>query len=164
MSRGQMEIFGLVMIVILVSLGLLFAVVVLTKAPSQQVTKLKESLQAANVLHAAMGTTAQGCGGRTVRELVQDCSLASVVGGRVIGASTCADGQNTCQKADSIITQLLERSLGDWGKTYEFFIVGTDTASTINSSNGVCSGVREGTIRPEKVRPGLDVNLTLYVC
>jgi len=164
MSKGQMEIFGLVIIVILVSMGLLFAIIVLTKPPSQSVQELKESMQAANLVNSILGTTSTGCSKRTVRELMQDCALASFVGGRIIGASVCEDGSSTCDKADYVITTLLEETLGQWGKTYEFFITGTETASLVNASNGKCLGEREGVSRPEKIRTGIDVNVTLYVC
>ncbi len=164
MSRAQMEIFGLVIIVILLALGLLFAIVVLTKPSGQQVQQLKESVQAANLLHTAMGTTVDECSKRTVRELVQNCALASVVDGRVIGASVCSDGLDSCVKADIVLSILLDKTLGNWDKNYEFFITGTQAAELIRVNNGTCPGIREGTIRPEKVRPGLDVNLTLYIC
>jgi len=164
MSRAQMEIFGLVIIVILVSLGLLFAVVILTKQPVHQIQQLKESIQAANLLHTAMGTTISECNGRTIRELIQDCSVASVAGSQVVGAAKCSDGLDSCTKADLVMGILLDKTLGEWGRTYQFFIVGTPAAEIIEVSNGNCTGEREGTVRPEKVRAGLDVNLTLWMC
>lgn len=165
MYKGQMEIFGLVIIVILVSLGLLFAVVILTKTPVQQVQQLKESVQASNLLHAAMGTTIPDCGKRTLREAVQDCALASVSGTTVVGASNCA-GVSTCEKADQVFKIMFEDTIQMWGRDYEFFISGTETVERIHSNEGACppTEVREGTVRTEKVRTGLDINLTLYLC
>ena len=65
MSRSQMEIFGLVIIVILIAIALLFAIVVLTKPPESGVVQVKESVMAANFLNTVMSTSAVGCGSRS---------------------------------------------------------------------------------------------------
>ncbi|MBS3148882.1 hypothetical protein J4219_08445 [Candidatus Woesearchaeota archaeon] len=163
MSKGQMEIFGLVVIVILLAIGLLFAIVILTKTPTRDVARVKESLQAANFLNTMMGTTSQGCGKRAVRELLQDCAVAGVDNGRWIGASACEDG-NTCELAQDMIQTMLNQTLGDWNKNYRFFVNGTRAVELIKVESGPCSGEREGSTRPEKVRPGLDIVLTLHIC
>lgn len=162
MSKGQMEIFGLVVIVILLALGLLFAVVILSKPPSQQSQRVKESVQAANFLNTMMSTTSLGCGKRSVRELIQNCAVASETWA---GAATCDDGvTNTCEKAQDMIQQMLARTLGEWGKNYQFYMNGTVAVERIHIKSGTCTGEREGSIRPEKIRPGLDVTLTLHIC
>jgi len=162
-SKAQMEIFGLVIIVILLAIGLLFAVVILTKTPTREVQQLKESLQAANFLNTMMGTTSQGCNKRTVRELLQDCAIAGVENGQWIGAASCETG-NTCELAQDMISEMLNQTLGEWGKNYRFFVNGTQAVELIKTQSGPCSGEREGSTRPEKVRPGLDIKLTLYIC
>ncbi len=156
-----MEIFGLVIIVILLAMGLLFAVVILTKAPTREVERVKESVQAANFLNTMMGTTSIGCGKRTVRELLQDCATANA---EWVGASTCETGGSTCELAQKMITRMLNETLGKWGKNYRFFITGTEAAEKIKAESGPCTGEREGSTRPEKVRPGLDITLTLQIC
>jgi len=116
MSKGQMEIFGLVIIVILLALGLLFAVVILTKPSGQQTQRIKESVQASNFLNTIMGTTSQGCGKRAVRELLQNCAVASE---NWVGAAMCEDGvTNTCQMFKDMTRQMLAQTLGTWGKEY----------------------------------------------
>ncbi|RMD58328.1 hypothetical protein D6825_01215 [Candidatus Woesearchaeota archaeon] len=159
-----MEIFGLVIIVILVSLGLLFVLVVLTKSPPRSVEVLRENVQAANFLHSSLGTTVPGCNGRSLRELLQDCALAGVQGDRIVGASVCDDGRDSCSKVSFVSKQILEETFGKWGRTYEFFVSGTESVSLINASNGACRGAREGFVRPEKVRGSVDVNVTIYLC
>ena len=89
-NKAQMEIFGLVIIVILISLGLLFAIIILTKEPSREVQRVKESIQAANFLNTMTGTSSIGCGKRTVRGLLQNCALA---GENWVGAARCPDLQ-----------------------------------------------------------------------
>jgi hypothetical protein len=109
-----------------------------------------------------MGTSAVGCGKRTVRGLLQNCALASE---DWVGASMCEDGTtNTCKMANDMITAMLQQTLGTWGKNYQFFIKGTDAVEKILIEQGTCEGEREGSTRPEKIKPGLDIVLTLYIC
>lgn len=160
-TRGQMEIFGLVVIVILLAIGLLFAVIILTKTPSTEVQRVKESVQAANFLNTMMSTTAQECAKRSVRELLQDCAITNK---EWIGASLCDDGQNTCEMAQYMITTMLNQTLGEWGKNYQFYMNGTEAVEQITIKTTPCKGEREGSTRPEKIRSGLDITLTLHLC
>ncbi|VVB81976.1 Uncharacterised protein [uncultured archaeon] len=157
--RAQMEIFGLVIIVILLAIGLLFAIVILTKTPTREVERVKESVQAANFLNTIMGTTST-CGKRTVRELIQDCATSSR---EWIGAASC-DGQNTCSVAKSMIDNMLKETLGKWGKDYKFYMNGTEAVEQIVLETSPCKGEREGSTRPEKIRTGLDITVTLQIC
>jgi len=162
MSRAQMEIFGLVIIVILVALGLLFAVAVLTKKPTQQVQQMTTSVQGANFLNTLMGTTARDCHGLTVRGLIQDCALADV---NWNSASVCADGKSTCERANATISFLLEKTFGEvLKKDYRFFMSGSGAAERISLERGGCPNERESAVRPELVRPGFYINVTLYLC
>ncbi len=160
-NKGQTEIFGLVIIVILMAIGLLFAVVILTKTPITEVARVKENVQAANFLNTMMGTTSVGCGKRSVRELLQNCAVATK---DWVGASLCEDGRNTCELAELMIKQMLGQTLGKWGKNYRFYMNGTEAVEQIQIENGPCEGEREGSTRPEKIRAGMDIRLTLYIC
>ena len=160
-NKGQMEIFGLVVIVILLAIGLLFAIIILTKNPSNEVARVKESVQAANFLNTMMATTSQDCAKRSVRELLQDCAVSNA---EWIGASLCANGKTTCKTAEDMMSMMLQETLGKWGKQYQFYIKGTEAVEKINVTGTQCTGEREGSTRPEKVRTGLDITLTLHIC
>ncbi len=76
-KKSQMEIMGLVVIIILIAIGMLFAVQFLLKKPTgETAAKAEESVLAANFLNAMLSTTTE-CQSRTVRELLQDCALTS---------------------------------------------------------------------------------------
>lgn len=159
-SKGQMEIFGLVIIVVLLAIGLLFAVIILTKSPTLEVQRVKYSVVAYNFLNTMMGTTSIGCGQRSVRNLLQDCALSPDWN----VAFKCENGLNTCQLTEEMIRDMLEATLGKWGKNYHFYINGTEAVEKIRIEHGECKGEREGASRPEKIRTGLDVTLTLHIC
>ncbi len=157
MSKAQVEIFGLVIIVILIAAGLLIAVTILAKIPTKEVQKVKESVQAANFLNTIMATTSD-CEKRSVRELIQDCAVSSYK-----YATPCGNGANTCEKAEEMIREMLKQTLGKWGKEYYFYMKGTESVEMIKIGTD-CKGEREGSTRPEKIRPGLDVTATLQIC
>jgi len=157
-NKGQTEIFGLVIIVILLAIGLLFAIVILTKTPTKEIQRVKESVQAANFLNTIMSTTSP-CAKKSVRQLLQDCALANE---DWTGATYCGE-KNTCQIAEDMITVMLSQTLGKWGKQYYFYIEGTPAIEKIKIGNE-CKGEREGSTRPEKVNTGLDIQVTLHIC
>ena len=160
-KRSQTEIFGLVVIVILLAIGLLFAVMILTKTPTRETQRVKESVQAANFLNTMMGTTSTNCAKRSARELLQNCALATK---EWIGAALCEGGLNTCELLQIMTSQMLNQTLGKWGKNYRFYINGTEAVEQIKIEAGPCEGEREGSTRQEKIRSGLDVELTLHIC
>lgn len=161
MRKGQMEIFGLVIIVILLALGLLFAVVILTK--QQPTISTKESIQARTYLSTLVGTTVPECGKQSVRQLLENCMDSSYTGGQYNGANNCFDGTNTCTKAKNIIANTLTQTFGSWGYTYEFSIPDNDVLKTLNASNGQCTGERErGTWKI--VKTSRTATLTLDLC
>lgn len=158
MCRSQMEIFGLVIVVLLVSIGLLFAVFVLTKPPAEEVARTTESIVAANFLNTMFSTSAIGCGKRTVRHLVQDCAISGV------NAARCENGLNTCEFAEKIIAHMLNTTLGRWGKDYQFSIDGPRSVERLSVRTGECRGEVQAASRPEKIRPGLDAVVMLKLC
>ena len=154
-SKSQMEIFGLLIIVILIALGLLFAVYYLyTKPDSKAVQRGKESLLAANFLNTLLGTTTD-CREKTVRDLLQDCA-------RTGGALNC-DGPTTCQKAQEVIGRIMSNTLDSWSTNYRFFMNGTQEVEAIAFSHGECTGELESKTHALPVG-GFDVTLTLDIC
>lgn len=163
-SKAQLEIFGLVMIVVLVALALLFVIVVMSKAPDREEQRIEESLQAANFLNTALSVTLPECNDRAVRQLLQDCAMAGFQDGRFIGAGTCSDGVDTCEKLRSSLDGFLRQTFGVWGSNYVLFMNNSVSVEQIKINRGSCPGEREGSSRPEVVRPGFNVIVTLHLC
>lgn len=154
-NRSQMEIMGLVIIVILVAIGMLFAIQFLMKQPAARETAaVKESTLAANFLNTLLSTTTD-CYGRTMRELLQDCALT--------GGSTDCFGMNSCDYAAGQIDLMLENTLGKWNKDYYFSISGAPDVEKISFGTECLSCEREGKIHPVPVRPGFEIALRLEI-
>ena len=162
-KKGQMEIMGIAIVVILVSLGLLFALTIaFKKAPiGEETAQVKESIIAANFINTMRGTTITECFGNTVEALLQDCALGATI--------TCSNGKDSCTEAPEIIKEMLEGTLAKWGKKYYFVITessqpiaGTPIANTANSAP--CTGEREMKEVPMPVRPGFEIKIRLEIC
>ena len=75
-KKSQMEIMGLVIIVILITLGLFFVVrFIITKQPSEIKKSYTQTEIAANILNSLLKTTSKDCYGMDVTQLLQDCAV-----------------------------------------------------------------------------------------
>lgn len=152
---GQMEIMGLVIIVILVAIGMLFAIQFLINKPAgRETSAVKESTMAANFLNTMLSTTTD-CYERNVRELLQDCALT--------GGSVNCMGQSSCDYVNDQIRLMLDNTLQAWNKNYYFSIQGADSVSKISFGEQCASCEKEGKIHPIPVRPGFEITLRLEI-
>ncbi|MBW2968929.1 hypothetical protein KY304_00450 [Candidatus Woesearchaeota archaeon] len=152
-NKAQMEILGLAIVVVLISLALLFAVqFFLLKPVSDEVKPAKESVVAANFLSSCLGTTTF-CHGRTVKELLQDCALS--------GALSCPGDINSCLYVKQEIEKMLDASLDVWKKECFFSVNGMASDFSIGSE---CLGEKEYKQYPVVVRPGFDIIVSLEIC
>jgi hypothetical protein len=143
MGRSQMEIMGLVIVVILLTLALLVVVqFVVLKKPSE-VRKVQTDAQlAANLLNSVLQTTTP-CKKYQIRTLLQQC---------VSGNDMVCGGVSACTYANRTIGYLLNDTLNAWGKMYNFSV--SETATAFNPPYGVqftrgdCSGVKEHRVSP----------------
>lgn len=154
-KKAQMEIMGLAIIVILVALGLLFAVQwMLKQPPTKQVQRAKESVLAANFLNTMLGTTT-ACNDRTMRDLLMDCALTQ-------GATPCGDA-SACAYAESILPQLFKNTFEAWNMQYHFSMQGAGSVSQMEFGKP-CVGELEKKVQPLPVKPGFEISLALEIC
>jgi len=135
-KRAQMELLGLAIIIILVSIGFLFVVRFVLLKPADDVKKEYSFNQmASNELNAILKTTTADCKGTDMTELLQDCSSFEKI--------VCEDGRGSCQYAAETIDFILNQTLSSWQKTYVFNVsVNEDTIIYIS----------DGEVRPDKER------------
>ena len=187
MKRAQMEMVGLVVIVILITLGMLiFAALSISQGPKEKKIFTRKEL-AYSTLSALMKTTIEeGVCGFDFRpeleaDILEDC--AAHVDNPSFSTFQCEyNGQklNSCEFFREIASDLFEETLGNWNKRYEFqsrFIPYGVEAETeirdlmeepIKSSRGGCPATRErdtSTIFPLSVEAtGGQVQSVLYIC
>lgn len=159
-KRAQMEIMGLAIIVLLIGIGLLFALQYSLKKPTTTVQKTKESILAANLLTTLLNTNTE-CNNRMIKELLQDCVL-----GRPIDC-----GEPTPKPCDFVKAKtqfILQKTLKQWNKKYDFKIEGSDATKDITSSSTqkakACKGERESKTHLLTITAGFDISLKLDIC
>ena len=145
MKRAQTEVFGLVIIVLLLSVGLLFAIGFMAK--KEPVSFRKQFLQTEisyNLLEAILETTVildqtSYCHNLRITELIQDCYENQ--GYTLSCTPTQIPPQDSCSYAETLINDtLLRNTLDKWGYKYQLIFSGTQIPEI---SNAPCTGERK---------------------
>lgn len=121
-KRAQMEMIGLVIIVILITLGMLFMAIFALKEDPQKKIFTRKGL-AYSTLGAAMKTNVycENTGGDTNpqfgKEIIDDCAINH--DSQQYCKYQCG-GLSCCGFLNKTMEQMLNSTLGGWGKRYEF--------------------------------------------
>jgi len=142
MKKGQMEILGLAIVVVLILVAAVFlAGIMISKKPSEQRKGFTRSVAASNTVSALLRASAEDCKYLTMTELLQDCAQ-----GRSI---SCDDAQNSdsCKFAESTAEFVFGKTLEQWGFEYHFLAY-VDKNHPLISIGTPCKGELETYIQP----------------
>lgn len=116
MTKAQMEIMGLALIVVLISIAMLFFIKfsVFSEAPEHKQDYTKTEL-ASNFINTLLKTTNPNCRDLTFTELFQD--VAKNWGSAY---TNCQGSKNTKDILDQDLSVLLKNTLESWHIRYEF--------------------------------------------
>jgi len=157
MRKGQMEVMGLAIIIILVILGILFGIQFLKEEPTEIRAEFEQKTLATSFLNTMLGTTSN-CHKATFRELVQDCAQ----GGQI----ACPSGRNSCQEAQQDFQFMLTEVLDSRKQGYKLIAKGPgqiEQLLTIDSDNP-CEGERVAGVQNIPTRLGTPVEFILQIC
>ena len=131
MKRGQMEVIGLVVIVILITIGMLFMATFALKSDPQKKIFTRKGL-AYSTMSAVMKVTvseaaechtdkAEGLTPRLSGDIIEDCALY----GGTDSSYKCkgpiyGEPLHSCAFFEEMVAHLLDQTLGSWNKNYEF--------------------------------------------
>ncbi len=110
-KRGQMEIIGLAVIVIMLSFGLIFALKTMIKPPSKIQESFAQKQLSQNMIDA-MIKSSTNCRSLDLQELLIDCANSGL-GGRI----ECS-GVKSCTFVRGAMETILERTLDEWAVPY----------------------------------------------
>lgn len=167
-KKAQMEIIGLVVIVILISLGMLFLVQFALKEKPDGESFTRKGL-AFSTMSTLMKTTVECQSERknlSMRELLAECAENRPGAGFPF--------TRTCNRADSCVAfeersqNLLQQTLGSWGKQYEFTArrsQGIQEETVLSFQENACAG-RERDTSGSFAHPtdAGTIRSILYVC
>jgi hypothetical protein len=128
MKRGQTEMIGLVVIVILITLGMLFAAQFALKESPQKKIFTRKGLSY-STMSTIMKTTVyeDNCQGdfrnrinpQVGKDLLEDCAKNKDYSPDGFSLYHCND-EHSCVFLEKFIAELLNETLGSWSKHYEF--------------------------------------------
>ncbi|PIN79539.1 hypothetical protein COV16_03600 [Candidatus Woesearchaeota archaeon CG10_big_fil_rev_8_21_14_0_10_34_8] len=165
MKRGQIEIMGLMIIVVILALLLLFVVKVVFTAKQTDYTQNYETNKLVESFVNTLFQTTSGCTGDvTIQELLIDCARQPYSGGSI----TCNDGRMACNYANETIAVILEDTIDTWGYEsagYEFIAVAPPNVEVVYYSSGNLSSSLSGEVEPFTLRlyPSTQ-DLYVYLC
>ncbi|MBC8500599.1 MAG: hypothetical protein ISS25_01020 [Nanoarchaeota archaeon] len=113
--KGQMEIMGLIVIVILLTLGMVFIVSFKTSQPKREVKKSYEDDQLASNFIIAFLKTNSDCRKHTIENMIQDCAIEKRIN---------CNGLSSCKYVNETINVFLDKTLKKLGKKFKFEIEG----------------------------------------
>jgi hypothetical protein len=162
--RAQMELMGVALIVILISLGMLFFVrFKLTSQKASHGKEIGQSEMAANFLSTLQDTNVPECSGMNFMALLQDCATYKSSGGSIL----CSGGVSACEYLHDKIELILEESLGAWQVSYFFnaTLASTnpgDPKTLFDEIGQPCPGDRKVKRQPIPSNP--PASLELFIC
>ena len=114
MKKAQMELIGIAIVVILISLGILF---MLSFGISKKGTSFKQEFTnkelVSNTLSTMLRVKALGCGDLTIEDLLQDCFLTESV-----NCGSEDEPKMSCNYMNETMDEIFDRTLDKWGRSY----------------------------------------------
>jgi hypothetical protein len=121
MRKAQFEIFGVVLIVIIIVLAMFFMIGTTLKKPKDITQSYVDAELGQNMLNSMLKMNLEDCGGKTFTDIINDCKNGI--------DNSCSSHANTCLYVKELSYDVLENTLGKWNKKYRFRILKTAGAS-----------------------------------
>ena len=158
MRKAQSEILGLVMVVLLISVGLLIAILIFSKPSADNLRYEQDNFVASSFLNTLVKSDSS-CKGRSVGELLQYCdSLSSLR-----SSFSCEDGSNACSKVRYLTETFLKEFFTDKGMSFYFLVSGSDVMDSFVFGSA-CRGEFESKTRPMISSTGSQMFIKLDIC
>ncbi len=158
--RSQIEIVGLMIIVLMISFIFLFLIVRIIN-PSDKTSNTENEKLAGRFVNTVINTNS-GCTSDTkIVDLLTDCSKWK--GGSSF--ITCDDGNDSCTYVNNTLEYILEETLVNWTKPYELIITGHITGAKITHlTGGNLSQSTSGQVSDQPLPVGREGNMQVKLC
>lgn len=125
--KAQIEIMGLIVIVILLTLGMVFTISLKADQPKKEIKKTFNDDQLSSNFILAFLETSTGCRSYNMEHMIQDCAVEN---------NTPCDGLTSCKYLNKTLKTFLGKTLDVWGTKYALKIEGMALEIKFNSSCG----------------------------
>ncbi|MBW2990428.1 hypothetical protein KY348_01850 [Candidatus Woesearchaeota archaeon] len=153
-KKAQLEMIGLIIIVVIVITGLLiFTVYRITRPPTNVQKRYLNKEIATNMLIAMSNTHVPECYNHSLTQLIIDCSNR-------YSLMICEDDQTSCKIVNKTIYNILNKTLIAWDTSFNFSIIKTNTSFVnldCNSARNKVQGFEVFTSKTGQVEITLDV-------
>jgi len=140
-NKSQMEIMGLAVIIILLSLGILFIIqFTVNKEPSSIKKTFTQTQLASNMLSSVLRTTTIDCSGNSLNNLFKDCAENYNSPNTQL---RCQNNQRSCDYLKDSINFIFSSTLIAWGNQSFSFEAKVPGQVILKSTNGKCIGEKE---------------------
>lgn len=154
-KRGQMEILGLAIVVVLILVATIFVIrFLVVKSPTEYRKGFLSAELASNMLSTFLKTASQDCSQLTMTELLQDCAQARSI--------TCNNGEDSCKYSESTANLIFKSTFDKWNIKYEFLAY-TDTNSPLIKIGSRCKAEKRSKLFPIPINSGT-VYAKLDIC
>lgn len=115
-----MELMGLAIVVLLIVLGMFFAIKYTLQKPPEVKKPFMQAELATNFVNALLSTSTEECKPlSTLKDLLSDCAVQSLEPAQPGLEQKCQDGKTAyCGKSKEIINGIAGNTLNKWGKRY----------------------------------------------
>ena len=153
-KRAQIEIMGLALIVIIISIASLFVVraVFMNKNSIDTTTKYDTEKLTSTFVNTLLQSDSGCTPDTTFQDLLVDCAKAPYSDGTI----TCMDSRKSCVYANESIGYISKNTLDSWGVVYkpgyEFRVIAPGDQIVAQHINGDLSEATFGTVTPFPIR------------
>ena len=154
MKKAQVEIMGLTIALLLITLGIVFVFGFISENGSLQYKRqFTQTEIASNTLSTFLRTTS-GCKELSMTELLQDCSQNQIV--------VCLEDQNSCEYVLAAAAQIFDDTLEKWGISYEFKVF-FEEENPVLGIGEACVGDKKSKLFPIPIDSGI-LKVKMDIC
>ena len=155
MRKAQIEIAGLVVIIILIIIGMVFVIRFMSKEPIDYKKQFTQAELASNMINTLLKTTSL-CNGISMTEVLQNCSMNPAA-----PVLICKNGQNSCEYFIGTSQQIFTETLEKWNIGYEFKVFNDE--NTLFTLGQTCIGDKKSKLFPVPTESGI-LSVKLDIC
>jgi len=137
MKRAQVEIIGLLIIVVIISIVMLYAIKYLLEGPEDHLTGYTHKDLSSSMVGAILNTHSNCTKDTLFNSLLIDCAKYPPDGSHDL---ICDNGLGSCDYASQAIDSILDSTLDEWKYPYEFKVL-TPSKQSISKLNFNSTGL-----------------------